>query len=215
MQPAHKYAGAHTGTVVLGGLFTSVAIAYSATRATTQGRALVGKHKRAGNAPAVDDDLGASPMVTTQPPKKDSLWYQARVAAVEAGAIPASALYEMDDSDEEDAMMGEERGDERTGTRYNVRLVPSAISLLQSLTSAAVLVVPHHLRDGIDVRRHAPCRLEGSPYEAGDEPDYDIYIGRSEMAMWMRVVSNWIYIVLYAWSLLAPLAMPDRFDDWE
>ena len=51
--------------------------------------------------------------------------------------------------------------------------------------------------------------------EAGDEPDYDIYIGRSEMAMWMRVVSSWVCIVLYGWSLLAPLAMPDRFGDWE
>ena len=33
--------------------------------------------------------------------------------------------------------------------------------------------------------------------EAGNEPDYDIYIGRSEMAMWMRVVSSWICIGLY------------------
>ena len=41
---------------------------------------------------------------------KDSLRYQAWVAAVEAGAIPGSALYEMDDSNEEDAIMGEERG---------------------------------------------------------------------------------------------------------
>ena len=33
--------------------------------------------------------------------------------------------------------------------------------------------------------------------EADNEPDYDIYIGRSEMAMWMRVVSSWICIGLY------------------
>ena len=49
--------------------------------------------------------------------------------------------------------------------------------------------------------------------EAGDEADYDIYIGRSEMAMWVRVVSSWICILLYGWSLLVPLAMLDRFDD--
>ena len=48
--------------------------------------------------------------------------------------------------------------------------------------------------------------------EAGDEPDY---ICRSEMAMWMRVVSSWICIGLYGWSLVAPLAMPDWFGDWE
>jgi len=120
--PLTKYAGARTGTVVLGGLFTFVAIAYSTTRAATQGRALVGRNKKGGIALAGDDDLGASPMVTTQPSKKDTPRYQALVAAVDAGAIPASALNEMDDDDEEDAVLGEERDDERTGTRYNVRL---------------------------------------------------------------------------------------------
>jgi hypothetical protein len=65
-------------------------------------------------------------MVTTQPSKKDSPRYQALVAAVEAGAIPASALHEMDDDDDEDGAVGEERDDERTGTRYNVRL-PNSI----------------------------------------------------------------------------------------
>ena len=94
------------GTVVLGGLFTFVAIAYLTTRAATQGRALVGKDRKGGVALAGDDDLGASPVVTTQPAQKDSLRDQALVAAVEAGAIPASALNEMDEDDEEDAAIG-------------------------------------------------------------------------------------------------------------
>ena len=119
--PITKYAGARSGTVVLGGLFTFIAIAYSTTRAATQGRALVGKDKKNGVALAGEDDLGASPLVTTQPSKKDTPRYQALVAAVEAGAIPASALNEMDDDDEDDHIVGEERDDERTGTRYNVR----------------------------------------------------------------------------------------------
>jgi hypothetical protein len=38
----------------------------------------------------------------------------------------------------------------------------------------------------------------------------DIYIGRSETAMWMRVVSSWVCMLLYIWSLLAPVFMPDR-----
>ena len=69
---------------------------------------------------AGDDDLGASPLVTTQPAKKDTPRYQALVAAVEAGPIPASVLNDMGD-DEEDTAIGEELDDERTGTRYNVR----------------------------------------------------------------------------------------------
>ena len=45
-----------------------------------------------------------------------------------------------------------------------------------------------------------------SPSADGD----DIYIGRSETAMWMRIVSSWICMLLYIWSLLAPVFMPDR-----
>jgi serine incorporator 1/3 len=48
---------------------------------------------------------------------------------------------------------------------------------------------------------------------APSEPnnDSDVYIGRSEVAMWMRVVSSWVCMLLYMWSLLAPVFMPDRY----
>ena len=95
--PLTKYAGAGKGTVVLGGLFTFVAIAHSMTRAATQGRALVGKNRKGGVVLAGDDDLGA----TT--------------------AIPVNALNEMEDDGEDDTAIGEEQDDERTGTRSNVR----------------------------------------------------------------------------------------------
>lgn len=42
------------------------------------------------------------------------------------------------------------------------------------------------------------------------DKDTDVYIGRSEVAMWMRVVSSWACILLYIWSLVAPVLMPDR-----
>jgi Serine incorporator (Serinc) len=29
--------------------------------------------------------------------------------------------------------------------------------------------------------------------------------------MWMRIVSSWISVILYSWSLLAPIVMPDRY----
>ena len=44
----------------------------------------------------------------------------------------------------------------------------------------------------------------------GPDNDNDVYIGRSEVAMWMRVVSSWTCILLYIWSLIAPVLMPDR-----
>lgn len=40
--------------------------------------------------------------------------------------------------------------------------------------------------------------------------DQDVYIGRSETAMWMRIVSGWVCMLLYIWSLVAPVLMPDR-----
>ncbi len=48
------------------------------------------------------------------------------------------------------------------------------------------------------------------PVEGPVDPDFDVYIGRSEVAMWMRVVSGWICMFLYIWSLLAPVLLPDR-----
>ena len=49
-----------------------------------------------------------------------------------------------------------------------------------------------------------------SPISGPMDPDFDVYIGRSEVAMWMRVVSGWVCIILYIWSLLAPVLLPDR-----
>ena len=45
---------------------------------------------------------------------------------------------------------------------------------------------------------------------ASPDKENDVYIGRSEVAMWMRVVSSWACILLYIWSLIAPVLMPDR-----
>jgi hypothetical protein len=38
-----------------------------------------------------------------------------------------------------------------------------------------------------------------SVFTAIAEPD--VYIGRSETTMWMRVISSWCCYALYAWSL--------------
>ena len=49
-----------------------------------------------------------------------------------------------------------------------------------------------------------------TPISGPVDPDYNVYIGRSEVAMWTRVVSGWVCIIIYLWSLLAPVIMPDR-----
>jgi serine incorporator 1/3 len=81
--------GTRTTTVVLGALFTFLAIAYSTTRAATQSRALVGKKRDGPVHLGGEDPLyhGHSELgvVSTQPSRTESPRYQALLAAVEAG----------------------------------------------------------------------------------------------------------------------------------
>lgn len=80
--------GTKNTTLVLGAVFTFLAIAYSTSRAATQSRALVGRGKKAGAIQLPSDDHHAEMgVVNTQPSRKDSPRYQALLAAVEAGYV--------------------------------------------------------------------------------------------------------------------------------
>ncbi|KAL7419830.1 Membrane protein tms1 [Cryptotrichosporon argae] len=226
--PLHKSGGTKTTTVVLGALFTFLAIAYSTSRAATSSKALVGRGHRAG-AGAIslpEGTLGDDPdvrLVTAQPKgRRDEMRYQAILAAVNAGALPASVLDEPEDDDDEiEAAIGEERDDERAGTKYNyswfhIIFVLAAMYVAGLLTDWAIISTSPvaHPTDPLPIvpgtRALAALRATfASP--AAAEPD--VYIGRSEATMWMRVVSSWGCYALYAWSLVAPLVMPDRFGD--
>nr|XP_007878899.1 uncharacterized protein PFL1_03193 [Pseudozyma flocculosa PF-1]EPQ29438.1 hypothetical protein PFL1_03193 [Pseudozyma flocculosa PF-1]SPO37962.1 related to TMS1 protein [Pseudozyma flocculosa] len=205
---------AKTTTVVIGAVFTFLAIAYSTSRAATQSKALVGKRRAAinenmppsGYGPlATRDSMDASSsggggVVTDQPGKKDSLRIQALMAAVEAGAIPASALDEDmdDDSDAGDGFGGDEADDERQGTRYNYAFFHFVFAIAACYT--AMLLTDWRF-----------VRLGGPSPDPSEDGAPIAYIGRSSTAMWMRVVSSWLCIVIYIWSLVAPVLLPDRF----
>ncbi|KAL8291637.1 hypothetical protein RQP46_001895 [Phenoliferia psychrophenolica] len=200
--PLQKRAdGAKTGMVVLGAVFTFLAIAYSTSRAATQSKALVGKGKRPlamsegysaiGSSGEDDGEMG---VVNAQPGKKDTLRYQAIMAAVAAGSLPASALEDDDESENGD----DEHDDERTGTRYNYAWF-HVIFILATMYVAMLLTnwnVVSNVATDISTG-------DGSP----------VKIGRSHVAMWMRIVSSWVCLALYAWSLLAPVLLPDRFGE--
>ncbi|KAH9972163.1 serine incorporator/TMS membrane protein [Lactifluus volemus] len=187
--------GTRTSVLVLGAALTFIAIAYSTTRAATQSRALVGK-KRHGEIHLTDsrDDHEVG-TVSSQPGRTETPRYQALLAAVRAGAIPASALDEEDD--DEDDEYSDSHDDERSGTRYNYSWF-HIIFVLGAMYVAMLLTDWNVIRAG-----------PSSPTNDGD----DIYIGRSETAMWMRIVSSWVCIIIYVWSLLAPVMFPDRFSD--
>lgn len=125
--------GAQTSMIVVGAIFTFLAIAYSTSRAATQSKALRGRRKAddfdtgAGAIRLPDEDNHAgdeemASVIREQPAKKDSLKIQALRAAIEAGSLPASALDEMQDSDDEEdvgAPGADDKDDERLRTRYN------------------------------------------------------------------------------------------------
>ncbi|KAK0549153.1 Membrane protein tms1 [Tilletia horrida] len=227
---------AKTTTVVLGAAFTFLAIAYSTSRAATQSSALVGKKRAqlnaASSATMTDsygayaygplatrgDSLDAGPSgsgaegadtVTSQPTRKDNLRIQALMAAVEAGSIPASALDEEDEDDDAASSIWEgrprnENDDERHGTRYNY-------AFFHLIFAIAACYVAMLLTDWRFVKL---TNGTGADLPVDDAPDGNgpiVFIGRSPTAMWMRVVSSWLCITIYAWSLIAPVVMPDRF----
>jgi hypothetical protein len=195
--PLSRTSTTRTTTVVIGAVFTFLAIAYSTSRAATQSRALVGKGSKGGAVHLPIDDGQHSEMgiVSTQPGRTESPRYQALLAAVEAGAIPESALYEIDEDEDDD--QGETKDDERSGTRYNY-------AWFHVIFAIGAMYVAMLLTDWNVV----------STEQSGVDSEEIVYIGRSETAMWMRVVSSWVCILLYTWSLLAPVFMPDRFGDF-
>lgn len=209
--PLHKSAGAtQTTTVIIGGVFTFIAIAYSTTRAATLSKAFTASGKKDGAIALTGDDsgeLGIRP-ITSQPTPKNTPRYQALVAAVEAGAIPASALNDrslyrqegdIDSDDEaEDGAVGEERDDERVRVKYNYSWF-HIIFAMAAMYVAMLLTDWQFIKKGVD----------------NPEDGKTIYIGRSDVTMWMRIISSWISILLYTWSLLAPVVMPDRFGDFD
>ncbi|KXN88468.1 Membrane protein TMS1 [Leucoagaricus sp. SymC.cos] len=188
--------GTRKAVVFLGGIFTFLAIAYSTTRAATQSRAFVGQKKGGGHIRLDEGSHAEMNYVTTQPSRTETPRYQALLAAVEAGAIPESALYEEQaHGEDDDEPQGEERDDEKIGTRYNY-------SWFHIIFAGGAMYVAMLLTDWNVVSKH--------PIDGPADPNQDVYIGRSEVAMWMRVVSSWVCMILYIWSLWAPVLMPDR-----
>jgi hypothetical protein len=108
--------------------------------------------------------------------------YQAMLAAVNAGSLPASVLEEQDDVEPA------ELDDERTGTKYNY-------SWFHIIFAIAAMYVAGLLTDW--------AIISTTPINPGDvlHDEQDVFIGRSEATMWMRIMSAWVCYGIYAWSL--------------
>merc|ERR1711939_140935 len=183
--------GARTTTIVLGALVTMLTIAYTTTRAATYGFALSsgnaanGSYAQLSQADAADSHSEHG-LVTTQPASRREIMR----AAIESGALPASALDDDSDSDDEDTPASRKKAtdDERLGPQYNY-------SLFHVIFFMATCWVATLLTQQFDPET-----------AAGDfQP-----VGRTYWASWIKIVSAWCCYGIYAWSLVAPAVLTGR-----
>lgn len=176
--PLIRSKGTRTASIVMGAIFTFLAIAYTTTRAAIT----TSTQESAGYAPVSDHSL------VTQEPSRRTMRIEAVRAAVDSGSLPASALDEdWWDSDSEDDS-GAYGDDERGSTKYNYVLF-HLIFLLATQWTATLLTMNVQQEDLGDF---AP-------------------VGRTYFSSWVKIVSAWICYLIYAWTLVAPLVLPDRF----
>ncbi|KAJ9614219.1 Membrane protein tms1 [Cladophialophora chaetospira] len=180
--PLVRARGARTTTVVMGAIVTMLTIAYTTTRAATQGFAMGNNTNTKKNkyAQLTQDDYEHG-LVTQQPASRREIMR----AAVESGALPASALDE--DSDDEEETEVSTKDDERQGTQYNYSLF-HIIFLLATCWVATLLTQKMDPESSSDF----------SP------------VGRTYWASWIKIISAWVCYAIYSWTLVAPIVLEGR-----
>ncbi|KIV83375.1 hypothetical protein PV11_05406 [Exophiala sideris] len=177
--PLIRARGARTTTVVVGAIVTMLTIAYTTTRAATQGFAIGTNNKNKYSQ--VSQDEYEHGLVTQQPASRREIMR----AAVESGALPASALDE--DSDDEDDATVSSKDDERQGTQYNYSLF-HVIFLMATCWVATLLT------------------QKMDPENSSDFTP----VGRTYWASWIKIISAWVCYAIYSWTLVAPVVLEGR-----
>lgn len=183
--PLIRAQGTRTTSVIIGAIVTMLTVAYTTTRAATQGVALGGKGKSIRLPEDDEHDL-----VTQQPDSRREMRAAALRQAVEEGSLPADAL--LDDDDDESDSGNTAKDDERSSTQYSYALFHLIFFL--ATTWVATLLTQKMTSDSTD----------GS---SDFEP-----VGRTYWASWVKIISAWICYAIYIWTLVAPIVLPDRFD---
>lgn len=192
--------GTETSMVVLGAIMTLIAVAYTTFRAGTRSFEFTGMMDDNGDTGYValqDSDPEHSRPITKQPKKKDPLRIQALQAAIAEGSLPESALQEEEDDDDDEGVSSNDKDDETIKVRYHY----SSFHFIFVLATMYVAMLLTHW----NIVTHAH---DDHP---SDELATPVKIGRSTVTMWMRIISGWVCLVMYSWTLLAPVIMPDRF----
>lgn len=183
--PLVRAQGTRTTSVVIGAIVTMLTVAYTTTRAATQSLGLGNN----GGIRLPDDDDDSHDLVTTEPSRRE-MRAEALRRAVEEGSLPADALLSDDDESESGADGNGAHDDERTRTQYNYAVF-HIIFFLATTWVATLLTM----------------NIEDSTKD-GDFAT----VGRTYWASWVKIVSSWVCYLMYGWTLVAPVVLPDRFD---
>ncbi|KAI5839352.1 serine incorporator/TMS membrane protein [Morchella snyderi] len=185
--PLLRARGTRTASIVLGAIVTFLTIAYTTTRAASQGVGPLNKGTPSpanGGYTAIGDSEHG--LITTEPTRSE-MRARALRRAVDDGSLPASALDE--ESDDEDDRVAR-TDDEKFGAQYSYTGF-HIIFFLATAWTATLLTMS--LEPG-----------------KGDEDSFSP-VGRTYAASWVKIVSAWVCYLLYTWTLIAPVVLPDRF----
>ncbi|KAJ3362810.1 hypothetical protein GGF31_001317 [Allomyces arbusculus] len=209
-----------TVTVVLGALFTFIAVIYSTSTAAVKGRRFLGdddEYDDDSNMPLlaardIDEEGGVAAAVSSE--------MAALQAAVESGALPESALA--------NAKLA------RSASGTAVTAQPGAGQAPPQPTVVVVHAGPTDQYPTEDEAKgvaysysffHVVFALAAMyvamlitnwntvsvvPGAHDDDSGLLAQVGKSWAAVWVKIVSSWLAILLYAWTLLAPIVLPDR-----
>ncbi|KAJ2521025.1 Membrane protein tms1 [Coemansia sp. RSA 1939] len=188
--PLASAAGARATMAVVGAFFTIGAICYSTTNAAVKGNTLIRTPPSEYEPLATSDpsELGSVPLASSSTAQQTNaqLRQSALRDAVASGALPASALADYGADVDADSASSD---DEKLGVQYNYTFF-HIIFCMASMYAAMLL----------------------TNWNSINSSDHVIIIGRSVMAVWVKVITSWLCLALYSWTLLAPVVLTDR--DW-
>ncbi|KAJ2719671.1 Membrane protein tms1 [Coemansia sp. Benny D115] len=181
--PLASRASARATMAVVGAFFTIGAICYSTTNAAVKSNSLIRSASGSMYEPLTGSEEESSVQMTRSA-HNAQLRQSALRDAVASGALPASALENHNEGDDD----GEESmDDEKYGVQYNYTFF-HFIFCMASMYAAMLLTNWNSIKSS----------------------DHVIIIGRSVAAVWVKIITSWLCILLYSWTLVGPVLLPDR-----
>ncbi|PVU91128.1 hypothetical protein BB559_004267 [Furculomyces boomerangus] len=207
--------GTRTTLVVFGAIFTMAAIVYSTSTAATKSGSLMNSNElqaESSNGLYLRDRNSTSDNEDTDDSSQNpaALRAQALKDAVAAGALPESAIADYEETnmssrpkkskkrargsgDLEGQGSGDNASDFEDDEKYGVQYSYSFFHIIFCIAGMYMAMLLTNW-NSIDAN-------------SGEF----IIIGRSMSAVWAKIVSTWLCVLLYSWTLLAPVVMPDRY----